>query len=378
MWNIGCRGTASPRRLFATFTMGVCVVAAGSVTAEPADAAPESVACGAVLTADTRLQSDLLNCPGNGLVIGSDDITIDLAGHTVDGLGSAAPFGSAGIDNGSGHDDVVVKNGVVREFDEGVVLAGTAGNVIRALRVSANRSNGLFVDGFAAADSHDNKLLDNRIIGNSSDGLALRGSDHNTIRGNVSRVNGVRGISLTFSSQRNSVHGNVVSGNSGQGVLLLDLADDNDVALNRITDNGLAGVLVAGSNRNRVVANTVTSNAEGVDLLAGDRPLGSDDNVLARNLVGANTGDGIFVYGPSEFMGAQLPGATGTVVLGNVTNGNGDDGIDARSTATTITRNGADHNGDLGIDAVAGVVDGGGNHAAGNGDPLQCVNVACS
>jgi len=42
-----------------------------------------------------------------------------------------------------------------------------------------------------------------------------------------------------------------------------------------------------------------------------------------------------------------------------------------RSTARTRTFE------DLGIEAVAGVTDGGGNHAAGNGNPAQCTNVDC-
>jgi len=45
--------------------------------------------------------------------------------------------------------------------------------------------------------------------------------------------------------------------------------------------------------------------------------------------------------------------------------------------ATTVTRNIANHNHDLGIEAVPGVIDGGGNHAAGNGNPAQCVNIDC-
>jgi hypothetical protein len=48
-----------------------------------------------------------------------------------------------------------------------------------------------------------------------------------------------------------------------------------------------------------------------------------------------------------------------------------------QGTETRITDNTADANGDFGIDAVAGVVDGGGNSASGNGNPLQCRNVAC-
>jgi hypothetical protein len=38
----------------------------------------------------------------------------------------------------------------------------------------------------------------------------------------------------------------------------------------------------------------------------------------------------------------------------------------------------ANDNGDLGIEAVAGVNDGGGNRASGNGNPAQCTGVACS
>jgi hypothetical protein len=72
------------------------------------------------------------------------------------------------------------------------------------------------------------------------------------------------------------------------------------------------------------------------------------------------------------------PAASGTLLRANVTTRNGDDGIDVESPATTITANLANDNTDLGIEAVAGVTDGGGNRASGNGNPAQCVGVACS
>jgi hypothetical protein len=43
----------------------------------------------------------------------------------------------------------------------------------------------------------------------------------------------------------------------------------------------------------------------------------------------------------------------------------------------TLTGNRARRNHDLGIEAVFGVIDGGGNLASGNGDPLQCLSVTC-
>jgi hypothetical protein len=39
--------------------------------------------------------------------------------------------------------------------------------------------------------------------------------------------------------------------------------------------------------------------------------------------------------------------------------------------------NRADNNIDFGIDAIAGVTDGGGNTASGNGGAQQCRNVVC-
>ncbi len=48
-----------------------------------------------------------------------------------------------------------------------------------------------------------------------------------------------------------------------------------------------------------------------------------------------------------------------------------------RSDKVALVANRASSNFDLGIEAIAGVLDGGGNRAFGNGDPLQCMNVAC-
>src|SRR3954447_26126039 len=78
---------------------------------------PAQRGCGAVLTADTKLGSDLTDCPGDGLVIGADNIKLDLNGHTVDGddtPGAAGP--DVGIRN-DGFDDSVIQDGTVEEFD---------------------------------------------------------------------------------------------------------------------------------------------------------------------------------------------------------------------------------------------------------------------
>jgi large repetitive protein len=55
-----------------------------------------------------------------------------------------------------------------------------------------------------------------------------------------------------------------------------------------------------------------------------------------------------------------------------------DDGIHVEDPGTFIADNRANHNFDFGIQAVAGVIDGGGNTAFGNGNPLQCLGVVCN
>ena len=77
--------------------------------------------------------------------------------------------------------------------------------------------------------------------------------------------------------------------------------------------------------------------------------------------------DGIFVS----------VGATNTVVVANVAAGNTGDGINVQSASTRIVRNTAISNGDYGIEAVPGVI-ATGNVARGNGNPAQCLNVACA
>src|SRR5438094_176259 len=65
------------------------------------------VRCGDVLTKDTSLDSDLIDCPGDGLIIGADGITVRLNDHEI----NAASLGTVGIRN-VGHDDVTIIGGV--------------------------------------------------------------------------------------------------------------------------------------------------------------------------------------------------------------------------------------------------------------------------
>ena len=124
--------------------MIVILVLAGVVALSGAEAA-SNASCGDTITTDTTLHQDLVNCPNNGIVIGADDVTLDLNGHLIDGDGTPAAgcdpeteFCDIGVVN-DGHDGVTVKHGSVREFAVGVFVAGRARHN-RVLGISSSRN----------------------------------------------------------------------------------------------------------------------------------------------------------------------------------------------------------------------------------------------
>jgi large repetitive protein len=365
------------------------------------DAQP-TVSCGDVVTHSVVLTKDLVDCPGNGLVIGADNITLDLNGHTIDGLTGASGcypdcLHGRGIDNTAGHDGVRIINGKVTDFERGVFLVGAQRNVLKNLTVHANATREIFSPVTLIRSDHntvedstmgagepalllflsdDNTVARNKMAGGISirqgDGVALVEADDNRLVDNETQADGFAARILR--STGNRLARNTFGGYSG---MLLDGVSYTKVTRNTFTGRG--GVFLDGqSNRlarnllqsesgigvtgdyNRVERNTKTGGSNGINVGPGQ------GNLVRRNRVdGVNTGIWI------------RAGAAATRLIANTTNNNTNDGIQVSAPGTRIARNTANNNTNLGINAVPGVIDLGGNRASGNGNPLQCVNVFC-
>src|SRR5215217_4952654 len=109
----------------------------GCLALTAGQASASHVSCGDTITADTTLDSDLVDCPGNGIVIGADDVTLDLNGHTIDGdgvLGCDELYGcDFGVDNTAGHDGVTIENGSIRDFATAVFVLDASHNRLSRL-----------------------------------------------------------------------------------------------------------------------------------------------------------------------------------------------------------------------------------------------------
>jgi parallel beta-helix repeat protein len=354
-------------------------------------AAQQQPKCGDTITTDAILHHNLVDCPNNGIIIGADNVTLDLNYHTIDGDGTPAAgcdfrteFCDVGVVN-DGHDGVTVMNGPVREFAFGVFFGSARHNRVLSISSSRHVFFGLFV-----ADSSRSVVRNgsfSRNIPPEGDGIGVFGSsDHLRILHNKIRRNAGPGVHVDRSNE-NLIKRNVFARNSP--AIAFSRSDRNQVRSNRCTRND-ACVLVGRSSRNVIAGNRIHKGGDGIaiekghgnlvarnDIFGPDKagvylalnapPLGGRDNLIRRNFVRASGEDAFLVR--SEDRHSRLKR--------NVAVGAGEDGFDVRSRSAKLTKNRAMRNRDLGIEAARGVRDGGGNNASGNGDPRQCTHIVC-
>ena len=401
---------------------GGCVL----LGAGTAGAGTAAVQCGTTLTSSTALKADLVQCPGTGLVIGADNITVDLGGHTISGTNAA---GGEGIAN-DGHAGVRIVNGKISDFRlNGVGIRGAQNATVSRLtirRIGAGGAEGEPVSaGIAIVDSPNSQVIGNDVANDvtayQSDGVDILNSHGSLVRGNTLSHNAWNGLVL-IGSANSKITGNELDANANNGVEVNGESDSVWVARNRADRNTSLGIVVGDLHGARVTANTARGNDTGIfffDLhdsvisdnttigngtglaLAGGQ-FGSDGNTLTRNDASRNLGTGIALTngadkntvshntananqgGIDQGGGIFIGASTGNALIGNVASNNNDSGIEfgedtpGDSAGNSLKGNAANKNRNHGIDAVTGTVDGGGNHASGNAVQPQCNNVVCS
>lgn len=354
----------------------LAVLAAGSAMVGTASA--DHIGCGDVITEDTTLGADIGPCDGTGLIIGADNITVDLNGHRVTGNPQARGSGpdQAGVVLRQVH-GVTLLNGTVQAFDAGVLIAGGERNTVTRVHAVDN-VNYRVVTGRNSQPADDPSAAPSCDLG---DGIAVLGSNENRLYDNTVARNGpFSGISLIEQSNRNTVADNEVADNDllnrppggdrtvcgGQvgelgplGRLVQDVgvriegpgAQHNVVAANHIVRSALAGVMVtafrnefpqANNGFNQIIGNSISQtglrtrevqnffdeyHSSGIFLHnAGTTAVSlSYGNTVTGNNSSDNFGGGIEILGP--FPGSGEVGVGGNTIADNVVNNNALTGI---------------------------------------------------
>jgi hypothetical protein len=206
---------------------------AGSATAS-------HVKCGDLVTQDTRLDSDVVctEIESNGVVLGADGVTLDLGGHSIVGPGVSTEDASNGIISNSPRTGVVVRNGSVFGFSQGIDLRFTPGSAA---------SNSVFMDlllrGSIAieVEGDDNRFEHNDVNGGfgtmriEGDNAVIR---HNVAGGGDPDVVSVHGDNPTIT------HNTIVCGSYGATGLEVSDGTGGLVAKNSSSDCNGYGIFI--------------------------------------------------------------------------------------------------------------------------------------
>jgi hypothetical protein len=352
----------------------------------------QQLSCGDTITTDATLHHNLVNCPNNGIIIGADNVTLDLSYHTIDGDGTPAAgcgpqedcdLGLASI----GHDGVTVTHGRVREFAIGVAVASEVGKTRhnRVLDISSSKNHFFGIGIFSAARS---------VVRNSSgssnpppegDGMGLFGAHHVRILHSSFRHNALPGIHLADSSH------NLIKGTCSHAMppescwnTPIAIGCDATASFETVPPSSLPRHGKRDRPKPHLERRGRHRDREGTP--QPGRPQRHCRPSQGRGLPRTRS---TFDRRPRQRCPPKLRqgkrrgrvpdqgGDRHSRLKRNIAKRAGDDGFDIESRSTKLTRNEARRNGDLGVEAVRGVVDGGGNKASGNGDLRQCANIVC-
>jgi hypothetical protein len=293
------------------------------------------------------------NAGGTGVKLEAGTITVNgnyigvsrtgtLLGNTGDGLALSSTSSSDVIGLNESGASGVVANVISGNGGNGISLHGSSNDIVAANRIGTdptgtsampNAGSGIWI----TAASHDNEIGGTEYVdtatGNTNDPTGDKGTVTPVFvvppLGNLLSGNGIDGVLIDNHSVNNELNGNFIGTTA-----------DGDVALG----NTLDGVHIIGSDGNSLVGCKFVNNpfvyynVSSGNGLNGVHITNSNDVTVQGNFFGVganntnlipNKRDGIFVDGSSK-----LTIVGGVIPLGNVSAGNGRNGIEVVDTAS--------------------------------------------
>ncbi|MDQ6615780.1 MAG: SBBP repeat-containing protein [Actinomycetota bacterium] len=259
--------------------------------------------CGQVITKTTVLTADIGPCRGDGVIIGTDNITLNLAGHRIFGFGASNDGTHPGI-RLPGRTGVTIVGGVVSGFDAGILINRGANNRVISMNI------------------HDNIGPDIAGFGSQlGDGIAILRSARNRITANTINHNGwYDGIGIFgVGADGNLVQSNTITNTVGS---VVDRQDGEGIDLNSVLTAADRGQSLSGNN---FIANTITDNQASGLVSSSNLNATIKGNDIERNGLDYNTrpNDGIAI----QFSGPPATVNTNDLVQANTVLGNGANGI---------------------------------------------------
>jgi parallel beta-helix repeat protein len=250
---------------------------------------PKTVFCGQKVTQSIKLNNNLGDCLGHGLIVSANNITIDLNGKTIDGKSLGA-----GVLN-NGFDSVTIKNGRLTDFDYGVMLnQGSKLNIVEGITAEKNQDAGIGL-GQQTWPEDPNLAPSVPVAG------FISAVDGNILRSNTLVLNN-NGVWLMNGAKDNVVRGNLIASSSGEAVFI-DRATKTLVEGNDIQVASKNAVLLEGATDNTVRDNSISTAGTGVLISAtttGTTGIESTGTRVEGNLITDIAGPGLEINSSSD------------------------------------------------------------------------------
>lgn len=227
-------------------------------------------ACGDIITTNTTLDADVGPCATDPALTVEGPATLDLNGFTVS-CSTTSTFGIVLTEKSA-----KLLNGVVRNCNFGVILAGVGSHRVEQVLSTDNSNTGFYVD----SGSDKNELDGNAATGNGGVGFGIAGANAKLIN-NTSTGNEV-GF-FNFNTNDGQLQHNTAAANNEWGFGL----DGNGIKVDKnvAQQNGGEGFAIGGSN------STVTSNQAFDNGREGINNFAIDSKFLKNTALGNGSDD---------------------------------------------------------------------------------------
>src|SRR6266513_1310347 len=235
---VACQAAQTPGPSPSPGASSVAASASATPAPSPTVSYPSREGTCAMRVSESFTLANDLTCAGDGMVVASDNITVDLGGHTLTGPGMGPQtwplpqLDSVGVRVG-GHTGVTIRNGKTTAFSTGIYFIDMVSSSIESVTTLRNRF------GFYIHASQKITVKDSDVEFNIY-GLHLQNSDDCVLVNNLlarQTYNSPGGYGLyLYASSRNRVTDNTIDSNINWGIWFSD-AKENVIFHNNVVGN---------------------------------------------------------------------------------------------------------------------------------------------
>jgi len=199
--------------------------AATSPAATSPAAAVTNPACGEVVQGNVNLTANL-KCSGDGIIVGADNVNINLNGYSIIGPGQQSS--KVGVVIPNNNNIMVMGPGVISGFQAGILATGSQNVQVKNI-ILKNNEIAVFTTGSTNTQVSDN------IINNNNLGIASHSSKSVSLMSNIVNNNQLAGVTLVNSHKAIITANNIQGGQNG---LFLDAqSSENTISMNNVLHN---------------------------------------------------------------------------------------------------------------------------------------------